>query len=413
MINLNGKSLDTNLRLPLDNQVFRLSVSETPETGKYILSLGDTHDNKREIFLLTDEKFVSARNEYVLAPKSMNYLKVGDIVALSPEGKNLSALWRGNGATNTILLTERCDNLCLMCSQPPKNRNDDWLLDQAFDLISLMPQDADEIGITGGEPTLYGKRFNELVSHISQSLPQTALHILSNGRKFSDPEFATEYANQTNDYTMVGIPLYGSEPKLHDYVVQASGAFEETVHGILNLGELGQAIELRVVLHAITAPRIVEIAEFIARNLPFVDQVALMGLEMMGFARRNQELLWIDPSDYRELLAEATELLVSHGIHTLIYNHQLCLLHRDIRDFAVRSISDWKNEYDPICQNCDLLERCGGFFHSAKYGSSGQIHPLNADGTDKKGFVLEPETISDSVVSWKRRLIPVTEVKDF
>ena len=138
-----------------------------------------------------------------------------------------------------------------------------------------------------------------------------------------------------------------------------------------------------------------------------------MGLEMMGFARRNQELLWIDPSDYRELLAEATELLVSHGIHTLIYNHQLCLLHRDIRDFAVRSISDWKNEYDPICQNCDLLERCGGFFHSAKYGSSGQNHPLNADGTDKKGFVLEPETISDSVVSWKRRLIPVTEVKDF
>ena len=31
----------------------------------------------------------------------------------------------------------------------------------------------------------------------------------------------------------------------------------------------------------------VEIAEFISCNLPFVEQAALIGLEMMGFARAN------------------------------------------------------------------------------------------------------------------------------
>ena len=46
-------------------------------------------------------------------------------------------------------------------------------------------------------------------------------------------------------------------------------------------------IEIRVVLHKQTAPAPAEIAEFIARNLPFVEQVALMGLEMIGFARAN------------------------------------------------------------------------------------------------------------------------------
>ena len=30
---------------------------------------------------------------------------------------------------------------------------------------------------------------------------------------------------------MVGIPIYGAEPARHDYVVQAEGAFNETIRG--------------------------------------------------------------------------------------------------------------------------------------------------------------------------------------
>jgi hypothetical protein len=47
-----------------------------------------------------------------------------------------------------------------------------------------------------------------------------------------------------------------------------------------------------VVLHAITAPRILATCRSLARNLPFVDHVALMGLESTGFAIANHELLW-------------------------------------------------------------------------------------------------------------------------
>ena len=38
---------------------------------------------------------------------------------------------------------------------------------------------------------------------------------------------------------------------------------------------------------------------------PFVEQVALMGLEITGLARRNFDDLWIDPIDYQPQLAEA------------------------------------------------------------------------------------------------------------
>ncbi len=78
---------------------------------------------------------------------------------------------------------------------------------------------------------------------------------------------------------------------MHDYVVQAKGAFHETLLGILKLKERGQRVEVRVVLHAITAPRIEETCRWMARNLPFVDHVALMGLENTGFALQTQTAL--------------------------------------------------------------------------------------------------------------------------
>jgi hypothetical protein len=41
----------------------------------------------------------------------------------------------------------------------------------------------------------------------------------------------------------------------------------------------------------------------LARNLTFVDHVALMALENTGFAIANSDKLWIDPLDYRTELA--------------------------------------------------------------------------------------------------------------
>ena len=63
-----------------------------------------------------------------------------------------------------------------------------------------------------------------------------------------------------------------------------------------------------------TVPVLADLATFIARNLPFVAQVALMGLEMTGLARPNSALVWADPADYQRELAEAVGILVTAGI---------------------------------------------------------------------------------------------------
>jgi len=150
------------------------------------------------------------------------------------------------------------------------------------------------------------------------------------------------------------------------------------VLGILKLKNRGQRVELRVVLHAITAPRIVDTCQWIARNLPFVDHVALMGLENTGFTLANMDLLWIDPVDYQEPLARAVECLSLAGVNVSIYNLPRCVLSKSAWSYAVQSISDWKNGFVEACDTCIERPRCSGFFTSGRPKLSRGVSPIVA-----------------------------------
>ena len=245
-----------------------------------------------------------------------DYLANDDIVKVSPDC-SIRTLYRAQSNHNGILLTEQCNNYCLMCSQPPKRHDDSWILDEIRDLIPMIPRTTESLGITGGEPTIFGDGFLDVLRLCKSWLPYTAMHVLSNGRNFANMEFASKYAAIAHPDLMVGIPLYSDDPARHDYVVQAKGAFDETVRGILNLKRLGQKVEIRVVIHKQTFERLPELAEFVARNLLFVDHVALMGLEMMGFTRANLDSLWIDPIEYKDQLSDAVNILRTYRVPCL------------------------------------------------------------------------------------------------
>jgi hypothetical protein len=102
------------------------------------------------------------------------------------------------------------------------------------------------------------------------------------------------------------------------------------------------------------------------------------------------ETVWIDPIEYQRQLTEAVRLLDRRRIKTMVYNHQLCLLDRSLWPFAIRSISDWKNEYHPECINCSVISDCGGFFFSAKYRMSDHIKAIRVgEGTTPPRAMLE------------------------
>lgn len=312
----------------------------------------------------------------VILPAAYAYLGEGDIIRIAPHRCGVRVLYRRKAPSNGILLTERCNHYCLMCSQPPKEADDSWIVEQVLQAVPLMHPDTPALVLTGGEPTLLGSDLFRIIASCKSWLPRTSLHVLSNGRRFADPEFAKVYAALAHPDLMIGIPLYSDLSTEHDYVVQADGAYDETIRGILNLKRFAQRVELRVVIHRQTYARLPDLAEFITRNLLFLDHVALMGLEITGFTRYNLDDLWIDPVDYQGELWRAVSHLSSHRMNVSVYNHQLCVLDERIWPYAKKSISDWKNEYFEECDGCKVRDQCGGFFSSARIRHSDYIHRI-------------------------------------
>lgn len=361
--------------MKLTSRIAGLQLAE-PSVFRIRESAWSSVDTATELLLVRDESEVLNHSGLTLArrgttenclpvlPEELNYLGEGDIVRISTNG-SIWVMYRKASPHNSMLVTERCNSRCLMCSQPPKTENDDFLVKEWLKALPLMSQDTVELGITGGEPTLLFSSLLDLIASTKQHLPTTSLHMLSNGRMFSYLEYAKRVAAILHPDFMIGIPLYADVDHAHDFVVQAKGAFGQTVKGILNLGRVRQKIELRFVIHQQTFRRLPEFAKFVARNLPFVDHVALMGLELMGYAKSNIDALWIDPIEYQRELGIAVNTLVEAGLNVSIYNLPLCLLPNEIWPFARKSISDWKNIYFDECSGCSVRDTCAGFFASS------------------------------------------------
>lgn len=321
-----------------------------------------------------------SESSHIGLPAEFDYLAAEDVVRFDPRSGDLRVLFRKSAPNNSLLVTERCNSKCLMCSQPPRDIDDGWIVDDLLKTIPLIPRSTPAIGFTGGEITLLGDRFITLLRAMKNYLPDTRLDVLSNGRLLSYVQYAQRIAEVGHPSLTICIPLYSDVDSLHDFVVQARGAFDQTVRGIMNLARVGVRTEIRVVLHQQTYRRLRQLAEFISRNCPYVAHVALMGLEMTGFTKANLEALWIDPVDYQKELSEAVEILDCAGLFVSIYNHQLCLLPQNLWQFSRQSISDWKNIYLPECENCTKRRECGGFFASAPLRYSKHISPFLFSG---------------------------------
>ena len=346
----------------------------TGENTVFITGTGQTAPAGRFAAVLSCASHVEAlhpEQPAIVNIPSLDHLQEGDIVTVAADGI-IRTVYRANSFYNTILATERCNSNCLMCSQPPKDKNDIPYLFQLYSrVIPLIPKDCPELTISGGEPTLMGELFFQLLEQLATELPATEIHILTNGRSFAWEHMAARLAEVNNPRIMLGIPLYADYSHVHDYIVQAKDAFNQTILGLHNLARHNLRIEIRIVLYLQSIPRLTRLANYIFKNLPFAEHVTFMGLEYTGYTPYNIEKLWIDPYDYAQELEDSVEFLAGQGMHVSIYNSQLCIIPENLWKYARKSISDWKNDYLPACQSCSHLDQCGGLFtwNLKKYSS--------------------------------------------
>src|SRR5262245_12419622 len=107
----------------------------------------------------------------------VEHITDGDVLRIDFRHGLVRTLYRVNSRNNIIFATDRCNSNCLMCSQPPKDIDDGYLVDENLRLIDLVPPTTRDLTVTGGEPTLLGDGFFRIVEACRAKLPVTRLQV--------------------------------------------------------------------------------------------------------------------------------------------------------------------------------------------------------------------------------------------
>lgn len=320
----------------------------------------DNRTSNQDSFIKKDENKIIIETSRGTAEILDNTLNIEDkeIILFYPKVETLKRFYRPSANSNSLLLTELCDQRCIMCSQPPKNKSyDDFSLYK--EAIFLMPDNA-HLGITGGEPTLFKEPLFNFLKQIIKKKNEFTFHILTNAQHFLKEDINNLFLLSKN--VTWGIPLYSHESKAHDDIVSKDGAFHRLFESFNYLLSSGSQVELRTVLMKQNVDHLTGLSNLISTKLSWIRVWAIMQLENIGYARMNWKKIFFDNSEDFSEIEKSISILQSNNINLSLYNFPFCTVPKDFRKYAKNSISDWKNKYLDECNNCKKQKDCCGFF---------------------------------------------------
>jgi radical SAM protein with 4Fe4S-binding SPASM domain len=178
-----------------------------------------------------------------------------------------------------LALTYRCNNACAHCYNArsrnyPELKTEDWyqILDRLWEL------GIPHIVFTGGEPTLRDD-LPALIHHAEQNGQITGLN--TNGRRMKDAAYVQQLIDAGLDHVQITLESHRAE--IHDKMVNATGAWQETVAGVKN------AVNSR--LYVMTNTTMLKWnAPFLADTLEFLGQLGLktVGLNALIYSGRGK-----------------------------------------------------------------------------------------------------------------------------
>ena len=175
---------------------------------------------------ITTNPSLSAKGKPWCIVDNVDSFHEGDIVVINKEGE-ITFVYDIKSNHNVLMATERCNHRCIMCPQPPILQEKDRTPFN-LKLIALFDKQTQEIGITGGEPTLIGDNLFTLIKNIKKKLPNAAINILSNGVKFSDKEYAIKLAKCKHHNLQIDIPLFSDIAEKHNQIVGAKTFYKNS-----------------------------------------------------------------------------------------------------------------------------------------------------------------------------------------
>ena len=342
----------------------------------------------------SDLQEISLQLEELCRPDGVCPVHDLDLDTLAPFSAHPTAPYRLD-----LALTYRCNNDCAHCynmEHPSVAKGElstaDWmrLLDKAWSL------GIPHIIFTGGEPTLRDD-LPDLIAHAEQNGQITGLN--TNARRLSDESYVRRLVASGLDH--VQITLESDSPEVHDEMVRAKGAFQQTVKGIRNVLAAPLYVMTNTTMLRTNVRTIPRTLDFLAElGVPTIGLNALIysgrgltvgtGLKeaelapLLQVARQKteangQRLIWYTPTQYCNFDPVQMDLGVK-GCTAALYNmcvepdggvlpcqsyyHQLGNLLTDEWDAI------WNHELalrlrerkglPEKCNGCLLLSECGG-----------------------------------------------------
>ena len=223
-----------------------------------------------------------------------------------PFSAKLSAPYRMD-----LAITYRCNNACAHCynARPrnyPELDTQTWkkIIDRVWEL--RVPH----VVFTGGEPTLR-EDLVELVAYAQEKGLVTGLN--TNGRKLADSSFLQELIEAGLDHVQITVESYN--PSVHDAMVRASGAWQETLAGLRNVVASKIYMMTNTTLLQNNAFELGRILEFLA-----AEGIPTVGLNALIYSGHGKEVqTGLKESELPALLDIAQRITQAHGQRLIWY----------------------------------------------------------------------------------------------
>jgi radical SAM protein with 4Fe4S-binding SPASM domain len=296
-----------------------------------------------------------------------------------------------------LAVTYRCNNDCPHCYNArernfPELSTDDWkrVLDRTWEL------GIPHIVFTGGEPSLRND-LPELIAHAEKNGQITGMN--TNARRLSDPRFVDQLVNAGLDH--VQITVESCDAAIHDRMVNAKGAFPQTIQGVKNALASKLFVMTNTTMLCDNVHTIPDTLDFLAdlgvptiglnaliyaghgatvgTGLPEKDLMPLLETARAKTEARGQRLIWYTPTQYCHFDPMQLDLGVK-GCTAAQYN--MCVepngavlpcqsYYRPLGNLLTDSWdSIWNHELSirlrerkglpAKCNGCALMAECGG-----------------------------------------------------
>jgi cyclic pyranopterin phosphate synthase len=262
------------------------------------------------------------------------------------------------------------------------------------------------LGFLGGEPTIY-PGITEIIRH-AREVGFMEVHIVSNGRRYSDKNFLKSILE--SGATRFSVSIHCHIPEIEDYLTQVKGGFEQKIKGLANLmefkrqGRIRDNIALNIVLTSKNYEQLPKTLAFF-RSMGFTE-FRLNFMRPEGRSLKNIDDLFVSYTQFQPILSEIVMMRIALGLGISLEGIPFCVARHSRAEHFVGEIHDQSkmivsfNDVDPCgkitketflwnkrrseskvkpdsCRVCKHFDICEGIYKEyAKKAGFGELEPV-------------------------------------